>query len=290
MPRGRRRRQGVLDVLATLVGAAGGVEGRAGRVLGVAGHEPVAQPAVQPVGAGDHGQRAGDHGRVAVDPRRVDDAAEAGPVELGRRHRAVLGPVVLLPVEGEDAGGRRGGARRPRRRAGPAPTEVVPARSTLRRPIPVCDRCTWASTKAGRHQRTVEVHDRVHDVGVRGRALLVADPADPPVGRPRGPSRRGGQGCGPARGGRASSPWRHSRSGPGHRCAESSSTASAQRAISPLLVGGHDPHLAGFRRPRCAARPAPAAFAAVVERAARARRARRRRPPAARRCARRSPR
>ena len=177
---GRCRSQGVLDVLAALVGAAGGVEGGAGGVLGVAGDEPVAQPAVEPVGAGDHGQRAGHHRRVAVDPRRVDDAAEARPVELGRGHRAVLDPVVLLPVERED---RAATATAPGVLDGPqclrdggGAGEVDAAQ-----PHPGVREVRVGVDEGRQHQGTLEVDDGIDDVGVATGALLVADPAEPVV-------------------------------------------------------------------------------------------------------------
>ena len=212
-PLGGRGAQGVLDVLAALVGAAGGVEGGAGGVLGVTGDEPVAQPAVEPVGPGDHGQRAGHHRRVAVDPRRVDDPAEAGPVELGRGHRAVLGPVVLLPVQDEQRAATAAAHRPPRRPAAPGRRRWCRLRSTPRSPIPVCERCAWASTKAG-STRAPSRSTTASTTSAWPWRPARHRPSRAGRRRPRRPSRRAGPGCGPARGGRASSPWRHSRSEP----------------------------------------------------------------------------
>ena len=180
-------------------------------VLGVAGDEPVPQPAVEPLGAGDHRQGAGHHGRVTVDPRGIDDSAEARPVELGRRQCAVLGPVVLLPVEHEGgppaaaAHGILDGPQRLGHRGGAG--EVDPAQ-----PHAGVREVNVRVDEGGQHQCAVEVDDGVDDLGMSFGALVVTDPRRPGRRRPRGPSRPAGPGCGPARGGRASSPWRHSRS------------------------------------------------------------------------------
>ena len=141
---------------------------------------PSAQPAVEPLGAGDHRQGAGHHGRVTVDPRGVDDSAEAGPVELGRGQRAVLGPVVLLPVEHEGgaaaaaAHGILDGPQRLGHRGGAG--EVDPAQ-----PHAGVREVNVRVDEGGQHQCAVEVDDGVDDLGMAFGALLVADPADPAV-------------------------------------------------------------------------------------------------------------
>ena len=173
--------EGVLDVLATLVGAAGGVEGRAGRVLGVPGHEPVALPAGEPVRAGHHGQRAGDHGRVAVDPGRVDDAAVARPVELRRRHRAALGPVLLLPAHGVD-GAATAAARGVLDGPQGLPERCRAGEVDAAQPHPRVRQVHVGVDEGGEHQGAAEVHDRVHGIRVGRRGRLVAEPGHPPVG------------------------------------------------------------------------------------------------------------
>ena len=98
----------------------------------------------------------------------VDHSAEAGPVELGRGQRAVLGPVVLLPVEREDGpptAAAPGILDRPQRlgdRGGAGEVDAAQPHAGVRE---VC----VSVDEGGQHQGALEVDDGVDDLGVAHR-------------------------------------------------------------------------------------------------------------------------